>query len=137
MAKTRDLAKAALDRWIHYLKNPNNLKGKTAAELAKELLTDLPSFRKPGRAPGGRRWSTEEKRLQMIRDVRKAWEGELEKKGEARTAWRDGKYPSARRAAHLVQAKYPEKYPEELEALEKQFSYYFRSRLGRLKRRLR
>jgi hypothetical protein len=143
-AKTRDLAKATLDRWIHHLKNPDNLKGKTAAELAKELLTDLPSFRKQGRSPGGRRWATEAKRLEMMGDMRKAWEDCLESIGESRTAWRGsalamrkGKLPSARRAAHLVQAKYPEKYPEEQEALEKQFQYYLRSRLGRLKRRRR
>jgi hypothetical protein len=54
------------------------------------------------------RWPTKVEHMKMIRDVRKAWEDELEKKGEARTAWRDGKYPTAWAAARLLQKVNPE-----------------------------
>jgi len=127
MPKTRDVAKATLDRWVQYLENPDNRRGKTADELASKLLDDFHSwFRKSGRPPPW--WGTEEQRLETMGDVRRAWEDELEKQGEARTAWKNGKYPTARRAAYLVHEKYPQKYPDP-KKLARQFQYYFRSRL--------
>ena len=140
MPNTRDLAKATLDRWIRHLENPEKLKGKTATEtearkaLAKELLAMMPVFRKAGRPPYW--WATEAKRLETMGDVRRAWEEELEKKGESRTAWKDGKYPSSRRAAYLLRAKYPEKYPGYSDTLARQFQYYFRKRLRFAQRKI-
>jgi hypothetical protein len=104
MAKTRDLAKATLDRWIRYLNNPDNLEDKTPTELAEELLRLYP-FRKPGR---WRKWRTMRELGQFLADIIAvcddvfvAHEGEYKIRNGAK------RLPAAEKIAYRLKLKFP------------------------------
>jgi hypothetical protein len=111
MPKKRDLARAWLDRWVPYLRNPENLEDKTAEELAKEMLADLPKFKEKG---GQYKWGTEAELEKVFSDICELGD----------------QFPSPQKLAVLLQEKYPPnaddeyssdpEYDVELETLTKQ-----------------
>src|SRR5262249_31423292 len=104
--------RAWLDRWVPYLRNPENLEDKTAEELANEMLADLPKFKEKG---GQYKWSTEAELEKVFSDIYELG---------------DPPFPSPQKLAVLLQEKYPPnaddeyssdpEYDVELETLTKQ-----------------
>jgi hypothetical protein len=108
MAKTRDLAKTTLDRWIRHLENPDNLKDKTATELATVLLADLyhrSSFRKQG---GQRKWRTLREFGLLIADIVAACD-DVFVVDDLEFKIREGakRLPPAEKIAYRLQLKFP------------------------------
>jgi hypothetical protein len=103
MAKTRDIAKATLDRWIRHLNNPDNLKDKTATELAQELL-DLYPVRKPGRQ---RKWRTLREFGQLLVDIVAVCDDVFVIRGVIKIREGAKRLPPAEKIAYRLKVKFP------------------------------
>jgi hypothetical protein len=85
---------------------------------------------------GGRRYrwgTTEDEHMELVRDVKKAWEDHLESVGKSRTAWREGEYPtSSWETARLLQEVNPEKYGKmkQRKNLARMINRHFKRRFG-------